>query len=153
VVSALFGLFQGGIVPAYTIIIREYIAPAEAGLRVGIVLMATLFGKALGGWVSGAIFELTGSPSARCRALSPRPGSPPCCPYGGLRRARAAYRPRGDPPYRAAFVNSIAFNLVNLEHRDLAPAPRVAPARVRRGVNPAKTAPRSAHVIALLAPP
>jgi MFS family permease len=77
VVSALFGLFQGGLVPAYAVIIREYFAPAEAGLRVGIVIMATLFGMALGGWMSGAIFDFTGS-------------------------------------YRAAFVNSIAFNLVNL---------------------------------------
>jgi MFS family permease len=77
VVSALFGLFQGGLVPAYAIIIREYFAPGEAGMRVGIVIMATLFGMALGGWMSGAIFDLTGS-------------------------------------YRAAFVNSIAFNLLNL---------------------------------------
>jgi MFS family permease len=77
VVSALFGLFQGGLVPTYAIIIREYFAPAEAGLRVGIVIMATLFGMALGGWMSGAIFDLTGS-------------------------------------YRAAFVNGIAFNLLNL---------------------------------------
>jgi len=76
-VSALFGLFQGGLVPAYAIIIREYFAPGEAGLRVGIVIMATLFGMALGGWMSGAIFDLTGS-------------------------------------YRAAFVNSLAFNLLNL---------------------------------------
>jgi MFS family permease len=77
VVSALFGLFQGGLVPAYAIIIREYFAPGEAGLRVGIVIMATLFGMALGGWISGAIFDFTGS-------------------------------------YRAAFFNSIAFNLLNL---------------------------------------
>ena len=61
VVSALFGLFQGGLVPAYAIIIREYFAPGEAGLRVGIVIMATLFGMALGGWMSGALFDLTGS--------------------------------------------------------------------------------------------
>jgi MFS family permease len=77
IVSALFGLFQGGLVPAYAIIIREYFAPTEAGLRVGIVIMATLFGMALGGWMSGAIFDLTGS-------------------------------------YRAAFVNSIGFNVLNL---------------------------------------
>ena len=61
VVSALFGLFQGGIVPAYTLIVREYFPPAEAGARVGTVLMATLFGMALGGWLSGAIFDWTGS--------------------------------------------------------------------------------------------
>jgi MFS family permease len=77
VVSAMFGLFQGGIVPAYALIVREYFSPLEAGTRTGIVLMATLFGMALGGWVSGAIFDLTGS-------------------------------------YRAAFVNGIAFNLLNL---------------------------------------
>jgi MFS family permease len=77
VVSALFGLFQGGLVPSYAIIIREYFPPGEAGARVGIVLMATLFGMALGGWMSGAIFDLTGS-------------------------------------YRAAFLNGIAFNLLNL---------------------------------------
>ncbi|HEY5321504.1 MAG TPA: MFS transporter [Caldimonas sp.] len=61
VISALFGLFQGGIVPAYAIIIREYFPPAEAGTRVGTVLMFTLFGMALGGWMSGKVFDLTGS--------------------------------------------------------------------------------------------
>jgi MFS family permease len=61
VVSALFGLFQGGIVPSYALIVREYFSPKEAGGRVGMVLMATLFGMALGGWLSGVIFDLTGS--------------------------------------------------------------------------------------------
>jgi MFS family permease len=61
VISALFGLFQGGIVPSYAIIVREYFSPREAGTRVGIVLMATLVGMALGGWMSGKIFDLTGS--------------------------------------------------------------------------------------------
>ena len=61
VISALFGLFQGGIVPSYALIVREYFPPAEAGTRVGIVIMATLFGMALGGWMSGLIFDLTGS--------------------------------------------------------------------------------------------
>jgi len=77
VVSAMFGLFQGGIVPSYAIIVREYFPPREAGVRTGIVLMATLFGMAFGGWISGVIFDFTGS-------------------------------------YRAAFVNGIAFNLLNL---------------------------------------
>ncbi len=61
VISALFGLFQGGIVPSYAIIVREYFPPKEAGTRVGLVLMATLVGMALGGWMSGAIFDFTGS--------------------------------------------------------------------------------------------
>src|SRR5574341_796101 len=77
VVSAMFGLFQGGIVPAYAIIVREYFPVRDAGVRTGIVLMATLFGMALGGWMSGAIFDLTGS-------------------------------------YRAAFMNGIAWNLLNM---------------------------------------
>ena len=61
VISALFGLFQGGIVPSYAIIVREYFPSSEAGARVGTVLMFTLFGMALGGWMSGKIFDLTGS--------------------------------------------------------------------------------------------
>ncbi len=61
VVSALFGLFQGGIVPSYAIIVREHFTPREAGARVGTVFMATLFGMALGGWMSGLAFDLTGS--------------------------------------------------------------------------------------------
>jgi MFS family permease len=61
IVSALFGLFQGGIVPAYAVIVREFFPPEEAGVRVGTVLMATVFGMALGGWMSGVIFDLTGS--------------------------------------------------------------------------------------------
>jgi len=77
VLSAMFGLFQGGIVPSYAIIVREHFSPLEAGQRVGTVLMATLFGMALGGWMSGEIFDLTGS-------------------------------------YRAAFLNGIGWNLVNL---------------------------------------
>ena len=61
VISAMFGLFQGGIVPTYAIIVREYFPAGEAGTRVGLVFMATLIGMALGGWVSGAIFDLSGS--------------------------------------------------------------------------------------------
>jgi MFS family permease len=61
VISALFGLFQGGIVPSYAIIVREFFPPREAGARVGAVITATLFGMALGGWMSGVIFDLTGS--------------------------------------------------------------------------------------------
>jgi MFS family permease len=61
VVSALFGLFQGGIVPSYAIIVREHFPPAEAGARVGAVISCTLFGMALGGWMSGKVFDLTGS--------------------------------------------------------------------------------------------
>jgi MFS family permease len=90
----MFGLFQGGIVPSYAIIVREYFSPREAATRVGLVLMATLIGMALGGWLSGLIFDFTGS-------------------------------------YRAAFLNGLGWNLVNVaimawlmrrSHPRLAPA-------------------------------
>src|SRR5687767_934869 len=61
VIAAMFGLFQGGIVPSYAIIVREYFPPGEAGARVGTVLMCTLLSMALGGWITGVIFDLTGS--------------------------------------------------------------------------------------------
>lgn len=77
VISALFGLSQGGIVPSYALIIRDFFPAREAGGRVGLVIMATVFGMALGGWMSGAIFALSGS-------------------------------------YQAAFLNGIAWNLLNL---------------------------------------
>jgi MFS family permease len=54
VISALFGLFQGGIVPSYALIVREHFPAAQAGTRVGVVITSTLFGMALGGWMSGA---------------------------------------------------------------------------------------------------
>ncbi len=76
VISALFGLVQGGIVPSYAIIIREYFSPREAGARVGSVILGTLIGMALGGWMSGMIFDVTGR-------------------------------------YQSAFVNGIAWNLLN----------------------------------------
>ena len=60
-ISALFGLFQGGIVPSYAIIVREYFSQKEAGARVATIITATLFGMAFGGWMSGAVFDLTGS--------------------------------------------------------------------------------------------
>ncbi len=60
-ISALFGLFQGGIVPMYTVIVREYFPAARAGACVGVVLSATLVGMALGGWLSGVVFDWTGS--------------------------------------------------------------------------------------------
>ncbi|MEO6958931.1 MAG: MFS transporter [Burkholderiaceae bacterium] len=77
VIAALFGLFQGGLVPAYAIIVREHFPAKEAGSRVGMVIMFTMLGMALGGWMSGKVFDLTGS-------------------------------------YQAAFVNGIAWNVLNL---------------------------------------
>ena len=68
---------QGGIVPSYAIIVREYLPAREAGQRVGIVVTATVVGMALGGWMSGWIYDLTGS-------------------------------------YAAAFLNGIAWNLMNI---------------------------------------
>lgn len=77
VISFMFGLAQGGIIPSYAIIIREYLPAHEAGRRIGLVIMATILGMALGGWLSGWIYDMTGS-------------------------------------YQTAFINGIAWNLLNL---------------------------------------
>jgi MFS family permease len=61
IISAMFGLFQGGIVPSYAIIVREYFPAQKVGVLVGAVIMATMIGMALGGWMSGKVFDLTGS--------------------------------------------------------------------------------------------
>jgi MFS family permease len=61
IISALFGLFQGGIVPMYAVIVREYFPASKAGGTLGIIIMATLVGMALGGWMSGLVFDLTGN--------------------------------------------------------------------------------------------
>lgn len=61
VVSLIFGLSQGGIVPSYALIVREYMPAREAGARVGFVMMATILGMALGGWISGWIYDVSGS--------------------------------------------------------------------------------------------
>ena len=76
-VSLLFGLSQGGIVPSYAIIVREYLPAREAGHRVGLVIMASVTGMGLGGWMSGWIYDVTGS-------------------------------------YQAAFLNGIAWNVLNI---------------------------------------
>jgi predicted MFS family arabinose efflux permease len=63
-ISAMFGLFQGGIVPSYAIIVREAMPASEAATRVGIVVFASVFGMSFGGWISGVIFDATGSYAA-----------------------------------------------------------------------------------------
>jgi MFS family permease len=63
-ISGMFGLFQGGIVPSYAIIVRETMPAREAATRVGIVIFASVFGMSFGGWVSGVIFDATGSYAA-----------------------------------------------------------------------------------------
>jgi MFS family permease len=61
VVSGIFGLFQGGIVPMYAVICRELLPPRQAGAAIGLVVSATIFGMAFGGYFSGLIFDLTSS--------------------------------------------------------------------------------------------
>ncbi|MDC1134491.1 MFS transporter [Alphaproteobacteria bacterium] len=61
IVSLMFGLSQGGIVPAYAMIVRKYLPLSEVGERVGLVIMATIVGMGLGGWMSGEIYDLTQS--------------------------------------------------------------------------------------------
>jgi MFS family permease len=61
IVSGIFGLFQGGIVPMYAIICRDLLPPRRAGAAIGLVVSATIFGMAFGGYFSGLIFDLTSS--------------------------------------------------------------------------------------------
>jgi MFS family permease len=61
VVAALFGLSQGGIVPSYAMIIRRFFPPAQAATRISATITTTILGMALGGWLSGVIFDVTGS--------------------------------------------------------------------------------------------
>lgn len=97
VISALFGLFQGGIVPMYAIMVRQYFPAREAGTRVGLAIFSTIVGMAFGGWISGWLFDYTGS-------------------------------------YHAAFLNGLAWNLVNvlisswLLFRTKTRAPKLLPA-------------------------
>jgi MFS family permease len=61
VVSIVFGLAQGGILPAYPLIVRLYLPARSAGAIIGFVTTATIFGMAFGGWLSGWIYDQTGS--------------------------------------------------------------------------------------------
>src|SRR5260370_13578910 len=64
IICVMFGLFQGGIVPSYAIIVRESMPASEAATRVGMVILASVAGMSFGGWVSGLIFDATGSYAA-----------------------------------------------------------------------------------------
>jgi MFS family permease len=61
VIAILFGLFQGGIVPSYALVVREFFPAAGSATRIALVINSTLLGMALGGWLSGSIFDFTGS--------------------------------------------------------------------------------------------
>jgi MFS family permease len=61
VISGLFGLAQGGLIPTYAVVLRAYFPSHEVGMRLGLVLAATMGGMAFGGWMCGALFDLTGS--------------------------------------------------------------------------------------------
>ncbi|MEK9751891.1 MAG: MFS transporter [Rhodospirillaceae bacterium] len=64
IVSAMFGLAQGGIVPSYALIARDYFSASQAATRISLVLMSTVAGMAIGGWMAGEIYDFTGSYSA-----------------------------------------------------------------------------------------
>ena len=64
VLAVAFGLSQGGIVPSYTMIIRALFPAAEAGWRIGTTMLFTISGMALGGWLAGALHDLTGDYTA-----------------------------------------------------------------------------------------
>ena len=59
-VSALFGIGYGGINICYPVLVREHLPPAEAGRRLGVILLFGTLGMALGGWLAGYLFDSTG---------------------------------------------------------------------------------------------
>ena len=61
ILAVAFGLSQGGIVPSYAIIVRTFFPARQAGWRIGMALFFTIIGMALGGWIAGALYDLTGS--------------------------------------------------------------------------------------------
>ncbi len=61
IIAAVFGLSYGAILPAYPIIIREYMPASEIGRRTGIVILFGTIGMAIGGWLGGIAFDTTGS--------------------------------------------------------------------------------------------
>ena len=60
-ISIAFGLSQGGIVPSYTIILRAFFPPKQAGWRISTSFLFTVAGMAFGGWIAGLLYDLTGS--------------------------------------------------------------------------------------------
>ena len=59
-IGMFFGFAFGGIVPAYTIIMRHLLPPTSIGMRVGIVLLFGTIGMAFGSWIGGQFFDLNG---------------------------------------------------------------------------------------------
>ena len=59
--AALFGLGFAGIMPCYPLIIRMVFPESQAGWRIASQYLFAASGMALGGWLGGAIFDVTGA--------------------------------------------------------------------------------------------
>ena len=60
-VSVLFGIGYGGISICYPVLVGEHLPRAEAGRRLGVIVLFGTLGMALGGWLAGYMFDSTGS--------------------------------------------------------------------------------------------
>lgn len=61
VVGIVFGIGYGGLMPCYSLTLRDYLPANEVGRRTGLLVLFGSLGMATGGWLGGAIFDLTGS--------------------------------------------------------------------------------------------
>ena len=100
IISAMFGLVQGGIVPSYAVVVRESFPASEAGAGSAPVLMATILGMAIGGWLSGAIERLDRQLSGRLRRRRglERAERSPLTPLGLLLRRALVQCAKGFSP-------------------------------------------------------
>ena len=61
VAAMLFGIGFAGIMPCYALIIRLLFPIGQVGWRIASQYLFASLGMALGGWLGGAVFDLTGS--------------------------------------------------------------------------------------------
>jgi MFS family permease len=63
-IAVVYGLGYGALFPLYPVIVREYLPAETAGRRTGVVMMFGSLGMAIGAWMGGALFDLTGGYAA-----------------------------------------------------------------------------------------
>jgi MFS family permease len=61
VISGVYGLGFSGIIPSYSVAIRDLFPSAEAAWRIPTVLFTAMSGMAVGSWLAGRIFDHFGS--------------------------------------------------------------------------------------------
>ena len=57
VVATIFGLGFSGIIPAYSVAIRDLFPAAEASWRIPLTLFTAMSGMAFGSWFAGSLYD------------------------------------------------------------------------------------------------